>query len=79
MAIAKVFMSGRSQAVRLPKEFRVTAKELSIKQVGNSLVLTPINPEWSDFFAILQEFDADVDIERNQPEGQQIRESLEGE
>lgn len=68
MANAKVFMSGGSQAVRLPKEFRVNVKELSIKKVGNSLVLTPIASEWSDFFAMLQEFDAEFDVERHQSE-----------
>lgn len=76
MAIAKVFMSGRSQAVRLPKEFRVNASEMSIKKVGDSIVLTPINADWANFFAILKEFDDVEAMERNQPDLQQVRESL---
>jgi len=39
--VAKVFWSGRSQAVRLPKEFRVEDTELKITRVGNALVLQP--------------------------------------
>lgn len=76
MAVAKVFMSGRSQAVRLPKEFRVSGNELAITRVGRSLVLTPIDAGWPDFFRILQEFETDMPIERNQPQAQQEREPL---
>jgi antitoxin VapB len=76
MAIAKVFMSGRSQAVRLPKEFRVSGNELTITKVGKSLVLTPIEAGWTDFFRILQEFEPDVPLERNQPQSQQERAPL---
>jgi len=36
---AKVFWSGRSQAIRLPKEFRVATDEVSIKRRGNTLIL----------------------------------------
>ena len=39
MAIARVFKSGNSQAVRLPKEFRVTSKELEISRRGDEIVL----------------------------------------
>jgi antitoxin VapB len=76
MATAKVFMSGRSQAVRLPKEFRVDASELTIRKEGDSLVLTPISNDWARFFSLLQEFENVESIERNQPGAQQIRKSL---
>lgn len=68
MATAKVFMSGRSQAVRLPKEFRVGVTELAITRVGRSLVLTPKDPQWADFFDMLQHFDENAPVERNQPQ-----------
>ena len=42
---AKVFMSGRSQAVRLPKAYRVDAAEMTIERVGDALVLRPIRPD----------------------------------
>jgi antitoxin VapB len=76
MATAKVFMSGRSQAVRLPKEFRVSGNELAITRVGRSLVLTPIDAQWSDFFNMLQQFETDKPVERNQPQEHQQRDSL---
>ncbi len=40
-AVGKVFMTGRSQAIRLPKEFRFDVDEVSIKREGDSIVLTP--------------------------------------
>jgi antitoxin VapB len=39
MTIARVFKSGNSQAVRLPKEFRVTSTELEIFRRGDEIVL----------------------------------------
>lgn len=41
---AKLFMHGRSQAVRLPKEFRMPGKEVRVSRVGNKIVLEPIEP-----------------------------------
>ena len=42
IAIAKVFMTGRSQAVRLPKEFRLPGTEVRITKTSGGLLLTPI-------------------------------------
>jgi len=39
MATAKVFRSGNSQAVRLPKQFRLKAKEVEISRRGDEIVL----------------------------------------
>jgi antitoxin VapB len=39
MAVAKIFQSGNSQAVRLPKEFRFRSKEVEITRRGNEVVL----------------------------------------
>jgi antitoxin VapB len=41
-ATAKLFMHGRSQAVRLPKEFRLPGKEVRVSKVGDKVVLEPI-------------------------------------
>ena len=49
---AQLFMNGRSQAVRLPKMFRFEGKEVHIKKVGNSVVLTPIQ---ADRWHVLEE------------------------
>lgn len=42
--VGKLFPNGRSQAVRLPKEFRMPGSEVLIRREGRSLVLTPIAP-----------------------------------
>lgn len=41
LSTAKVFTTGRSQAVRLPKEFRFTTSEVTIERVGEAVVLRP--------------------------------------
>ncbi len=46
MATAKVFRSGNSQAVRLPKQFRVKAKELEISRRGDEIVLREKREIW---------------------------------
>lgn len=45
---AKVFMSGTSQAVRLPQVYRFDCDTVKIRQDGESLVLTPIPTTWDD-------------------------------
>lgn len=42
-AKAKLFMHGRSQAVRLPKEFRLPGKEVRVRRIGRSVLLEPID------------------------------------
>ena len=49
IASAKVFTSGNSQAIRLPKEFRLDAHEVFIYRAGDSLVLTPRMTSWDGF------------------------------
>jgi antitoxin VapB len=41
-ATAKIFKHGRSQAVRLPKEFRLPGKEVRVRRVGRAVVLEPL-------------------------------------
>jgi antitoxin VapB len=43
---AKIFMHGRSQAVRLPKEFRLPGKEVRVRRVGNGVLLEPIEKKF---------------------------------
>ncbi|MYB35266.1 MAG: AbrB/MazE/SpoVT family DNA-binding domain-containing protein [Gammaproteobacteria bacterium] len=45
-AIAKVFMTGRSQAVRLPKAFRFKTGEVRIRAEGSRVILEPIPMDW---------------------------------
>ena len=45
------FMSGRSQAIRIPKEFRLVEKEeVVINRIGNSIIITPVNSLKESFF-----------------------------
>lgn len=44
-ATAKLFTHGRSQAVRLPKEFRFEGKEVRVSRVGNRVILEPLGSE----------------------------------
>lgn len=53
MSTAKVFRSGNSQAVRLPKEFRFPAgtEEVAIRRQGERLILEPVkHEEWPEDF-----------------------------
>ncbi|OGR22858.1 MAG: hypothetical protein A2277_09085 [Desulfobacterales bacterium RIFOXYA12_FULL_46_15] len=50
MQTAKIFQSGRSQAVRLPKEFRFKGKEVYIKKIGSDVILSSKPDSWEDFF-----------------------------
>lgn len=47
---AKIFMNGRSQAVRLPKECRFDCDEVYVEKVGDAVILRPRLPDWDDFF-----------------------------
>lgn len=42
-------MNGRSQAVRLPKEFRFDTDRVAIRQEGSSVILSPIYEDWDDY------------------------------
>lgn len=53
---AKIFMHGRSQAVRLPKQFRLPGNEVRIRRVGNAVLLEPIETDIEQWFASLDEF-----------------------
>lgn len=48
--VAKLFMNGRSQAVRLPKEFRFDGEEVFIWKKGDHVILSPKPKSWKDFF-----------------------------
>ena len=56
--IAKVFMAGRSQAVRLPDAYRIDADEVEISRDGDTLILRPRKPKaWARLTAAVGAFD----------------------
>jgi len=59
MEEAKIFQNGRSQAVRLPKEFRFSEESVFIKKLGNLVVLVPKGEVWANFFDSLELFTPD--------------------
>ena len=73
MQTAKLFMNGKSQAVRLPKEFRFNGDEVVIKRVGDAVMLFPKRYRSSVLKEALGELDPDFRVEREQPGEQQGR------
>ncbi len=59
MEIAKVFWSGRSQAVRLPKAFRFETDEIRIRRHGNAVILEPVAHDWAWLDLLLGPLDDD--------------------
>jgi len=59
MITAKVFWSGRSQAVRLPKAFRLDAQEVRIRRHGAGLILEPVPMDWAWLDALVGPVDGD--------------------
>lgn len=70
METAKLFQNGKSQAVRLPKEFRFGSDRVYIKRVGNAVVLLPYKTPWETLLDSLSLFSADFMNERDQPPAQ---------
>ena len=75
MKIAKLFMNGQSQAVRLPKEFRFDGDEVFIKRVGSSVVLLPEKNSWGALVDSLGQFTPEFMAKREQPTGKDKRAS----
>jgi antitoxin VapB len=51
MTTAKLFMNGRSQAVRLPKELRFAGREVMVRKDGERVILEPVKPDkWPEGF-----------------------------
>ena len=77
--IAKVFTTGRSQAVRLPKAYRFNTKEVTIERRGDEVVLRSVQEKgaWGEqVMAALNAFDPEFKIERTAAWTQSERESL---
>jgi antitoxin VapB len=71
METAKLFQNGKSQAVRLPKEFRFRGDRVYIKRVGHAIVLMPYASSWDTLLESLTHFSADFMSDRTQPPTQE--------
>ncbi len=70
MARAKVFMSGNSQAVRLPREFRIASDEVEITRRGDEIVLREKPRDLSaafDLICALPDFEREDDPPQERP------------
>lgn len=69
-ATAKVFKTGRSQAVRIPKDFRFDCDEVFIERRGRELILTPKPKSFKEYFKHSTKLSSDFpdDIEDYPPE-----------
>ena len=59
MSVTRPFMSGHSQAVRIPKEYRLPDEDVFVNQIGNTVTLTPKSKLWDSFERGLQMFTDD--------------------
>lgn len=59
MSTARVFWSGRSQAVRLPKEFRFEGDRVKITREGRRVVLEPVEDQWAWLDEVVGDLDKD--------------------
>ncbi len=71
METAKLFNNGKSQAVRLPKEFRFGGDRVYIKRVGQAVILMPYKSSWNTLLESLNRFSSDYMSERSQPSTQE--------
>jgi antitoxin VapB len=76
MQTARLFVNGRSQAVRLPKEFQFRGENVYIQKVGEAVILVPFDKEWEIFMHGINSFSDDF-MSRGRSQGkEQKREKL---
>lgn len=68
METARIFWSGRSQAVRLPKDYRFEGEEVRIRRHGAAVILEPIPADWAWLDALSGRLDDDcIEAAMEQP------------
>jgi len=75
MKTARLFINGRSQAVRLPKDCRFSGSDVYVKKLQGMVMLIPKDDPWASLVNSLEQFTDDFMITREQPE-QQSRKNL---
>ena len=70
MKTAKLFRNGRSQGVRLPREFRFEGDHVFVKKAGRGVLLLPAGRAWDSLVHSLTQFSEDFMEERDQPSHQ---------
>jgi antitoxin VapB len=67
MKTAKLFKSGNSQAVRLPKAYNFEGREVYVNKLGRTVILIPKDDPWEMLVSSLDRFTDDFMAEREQP------------
>jgi antitoxin VapB len=67
MNTAKIFINGRSQAIRLPKEYRFKDDEVYINKIDDIVIIMPKNKKMASLMNTINKFTDDFMDERNQP------------
>ncbi len=71
MNTAKLFQNGNSQAIRIPKKYRMPGTEVLISKKDDTIILTPVPANWEMLFSALDEFPEDfMATGRQQPDTQ---------
>ncbi len=65
MNTAKIFVNGRSQAIRLPKEYRFEESDVFIKKIDDVVMLIPKDKVWKTFRNSFSKFSDDLLLERD--------------
>jgi antitoxin VapB len=73
VAITKVFMSGNSQAIRVPAQFRIDADQVEIRAVGDELVIRPVGRGASILVDVLEQMPADFLADGREDDPPQVR------
>ena len=76
MQTARLFANGRSQAIRLPQEYRFTGTDVYIQKSGNAVLLFPKDKDWEVFLDGVNSFSSDFMSEGRDQGIEQEREPL---
>ena len=76
MSTTRTFTTGRSQAIRIPKEFRLPDEDIFINRIGNTVTLTPVSKLRESFISGLEMFTEDFMEDGRPPQAEAKRETL---
>jgi antitoxin VapB len=76
MQTARLFKNGRSQAVRIPKEYQFKGENVYIQKVGEAVILVPFDKDWETFLHGVDSFSEDFMTEGRLQDMEQVREEL---
>ena len=76
MTTTRTFMTGRSQAVRIPKEYRLPEEDIFVNRIGNTITLTPVSKLKESFAESMQMFTEDFMADGRPPQIDAKRDDL---